>query len=170
MMHQMTWRGSQAIQLTNPAKLHRVTRNLSPMVKPVAKVIKAQARGGQANPAPPLGPVLGQAGIDINAFCTQFNEKTKDRQGQLIPVVIKVYEDRSFSFELKQPPAANLIMEKAKIEKGSGEPNKTKVGSLTKAQLKEIAEIKMPDLNTNDVKQAMKIIEGTARNMGVTVE
>ncbi len=140
------------------------------MVKQVAKVIKAQARGGQANPAPPLGPVLGQAGIDINAFCTQFNEKTQDQQGQLIPVVIEVYEDRTFSFKLKKPPAANLILEKAKIKKGSGEPNKEKVGKLTKAQLKEIAEIKMSDLNTTDVEQAMKIIEGTARNMGVTVE
>ncbi|HCI03411.1 MAG: 50S ribosomal protein L11 [Candidatus Pacebacteria bacterium] len=140
------------------------------MAKQVTKVIKAQARGGQANPAPPLGPVLGQAGIDINAFCTQFNEKTKDRMGQVIPVVIEVYEDRTFSFKLKQPPAANLIMEKAKIQKGSGEPNKTKVGKINKAQLKEIAEIKMPDLNTNDVEQAMKILEGTARNMGVTVE
>ncbi|MDP7247431.1 MAG: 50S ribosomal protein L11 [Candidatus Peribacteraceae bacterium] len=140
------------------------------MAKQVTKVIKAQARGGQANPAPPLGPVLGQAGIDINAFCTQFNEKTKDRMGQVIPVVIEVYEDRTFSFKLKQPPAANLIMEKAKIQKGSGEPNKTKVGKINKIQLKEIAEIKMPDLNTNDVEQAMKILEGTARNMGVTVE
>lgn len=140
------------------------------MAKQVTKVIKAQARGGQANPAPPLGPVLGQAGIDINAFCTQFNDRTQDRMGQVIPVVIEVYEDRTFSFKLKQPPAANLIMEKAKIQKGSGEPNKTKVGKINKAQLKEIAEIKMPDLNTNNVEQAMKILEGTARNMGVTVE
>ena len=140
------------------------------MAKQVTKVVKAQARGGQANPAPPLGPVLGQAGIDINAFCAQFNEQTQDMQGQIIPVVIEVYEDRTFSFKLKQPPAASLIMEKAKIQKGSGEPNKEKVGTLTKAQLKEIAEIKMPDLNTKDVGQAMKIIEGTARNMGVVVE
>lgn len=140
------------------------------MAKQLKKMIKAQARGGQANPAPPLGPVLGQAGIDINAFCTQFNEKTNDQQGQLIPIVIKVYEDRSFEFELKQPPAASMIIEKAKIKKGSGEPNKNKVGSLTKAQLKEIAEAKMPDLNANDVEQAMKIIAGTARSMGVTVE
>lgn len=140
------------------------------MAKKVTKVIKAQARGGQANPAPPLGPVLGQAGIDINAFCTQFNEATKDQQGQLIPVVISVYEDRSFSFEMKKPPAASLIMEKAKLKKGSGVPNKDKVGSLTKAQLKEIAEVKMPDLNAIDIEGAMKIIEGTARNMGVTIE
>ena len=140
------------------------------MAKQVVKVIKAQARGGQANPAPPLGPVLGQAGIDINAFCTQFNERTQDKQGQVIPVVIRVYDDRSFDFEMKQPPAAAMIIEKAKIKKGSGEPNKNKVGKLTKAQLKEIAEAKMPDLNANDIEAAMEIIAGTARSMGVTVE
>lgn len=140
------------------------------MAKKIAKIIKAQARGGQANPAPPLGPVLGQAGVDINAFCTQFNDRTKDRQGQVVPVVIRVYEDRSFDFELKQAPAASLILEKAKIKKGSGVPNKEKVGSLTKKQLREIAETKMPDLNTNNVEMAMNIIEGTARNMGVTIE
>ncbi|MCA9370815.1 MAG: 50S ribosomal protein L11 [Candidatus Peregrinibacteria bacterium] len=140
------------------------------MAKQVKKIIKAQARGGQANPAPPLGPVLGQAGIDINAFCTQFNEQTKDKQGQVIPVVIKVYDDRSFTFEMKQPPAAQMIIEKAKIKKGSGEPNKNKVGTLTKAQVKEIAEAKMPDLNANSIEMAMNIIEGTARSMGVTIE
>ena len=140
------------------------------MAKKIMKVIKAQARGGQANPAPPLGPVLGQAGVDINAFCTQFNEKTKDRMGQVVPMEITVYENRSFTFILKQPPAATLIMEKAKIKKGSGEPNKEKVGSLTKAQLKEIAEIKMPDLNAGNIEAAMNIIAGTARNMGVTIE
>lgn len=140
------------------------------MAKKVAKIIKAQAKGGQANPAPPLGPVLGQAGVDINGFCTQFNEKTKDRMGQIVPIVITVYEDRSFSFELKQPPAASLIIEKAKLKKGSGEPNKTKVGKLSMKQIKEIAEIKMPDLNTNDIDMAANIIAGTARSMGVTVE
>jgi large subunit ribosomal protein L11 len=140
------------------------------MAKQLVKIIKAQARGGQANPAPPVGPVLGQAGIDINGFCTKFNERTKNRMGQIVPVVIKVYSDRSFTFELKQPPASALIMERAKIEKGSGEPNKNKVGTLTKAQVKEIAGIKMPDLNTKDIEAAMRTIEGTARNMGVTVE
>lgn len=140
------------------------------MAKQVTKVVKAQAKGGQANPAPPLGPILGQAGIDINAFCTQFNDQTKDRMGQVVPIVITVYDDRSFSFECKQPPAASLIIEKAKLKKGSGEPNKNKVGSLTRAQLKEIAEIKMPDLNANDTEAAMEIIAGTARSMGVTIE
>ena len=140
------------------------------MAKQVAKVIKAQAMGGQANPAPPLGPVLGQAGIDINAFCTQFNERTKDKQGQTIPVVIKVFDDRSFEFDLKEPPAAKLILEKAKLKKGSGEPNKNKVGTLTKKQLQEIAEAKMPDLNANDVEGAMNIIAGTARSMGIVIE
>lgn len=140
------------------------------MAKKVTKVIKAQARGGQANPAPPLGPVLGQAGININEFCTKFNEQTKDRMGQVVPVEITVFEDRTFSFVLKQPPAANMIMEKVKIQKGSGEPNKNKVGTITKAQLREIAEIKMSDLNANDVEAAMKTIAGTARSMGVNVE
>ena len=140
------------------------------MAKKVMKVIKAQARGGQANPAPPLGPVLGQAGVDINSFCTQFNDKTKDRMGQVVPMEITVYEDRSFTFILKQAPAASMIIEKAKLKKGSGEPNKNKVGSLTKAQLKEIAETKMPDLNATNVEAAMEIIAGTARSMGVTIE
>jgi len=140
------------------------------MAKKVTKVIKAQAKGGQANPAPPLGPVLGQAGIDINAFCTQFNDQTKDRMGQVVPIEITVYEDRSFSFILKQPPAAVLILEKTKLKKGSGEPNKNKVGTLNKKQLKEIAEIKMVDLNATSIDAAMNIIAGTARSMGVTVE
>ncbi|MBM3231305.1 50S ribosomal protein L11 [Candidatus Peregrinibacteria bacterium] len=140
------------------------------MAKKLVKIVKTQARGGAANPAPPLGPALGQAGVDINKFCTQFNEKTKNRQGQVVPVVIRVYEDRSFDFDLKMPPAATLIMERAKIQKGSGEPNKTKVGKLTKAQLREIAEIKLPDLNAGSVEAAERIIAGTARNMGVTIE
>ena len=140
------------------------------MAKKIKKVVKVQARGGQANPAPPLGPALGQAGVDIQGFCTQFNAQTKDRMGQLVPVIITVYEDRSFSFITKQPPASELIKEHAKIQSGSGEPNKNKVGKITKAQLRQIAEKKMPDLNTKDVEQAMNSIAGTARSMGVTVE
>lgn len=140
------------------------------MAKKVKKVVKVVARGGQANPAPPLGPALGQAGVDIQGFCTQFNNATKDRQGQMIPVVITVFEDRTFSFITKQPPAAELIKGKAKIELGSGEPNKKKVGSISKKDLEEIAKIKLADLNTTDIEAAMRTLAGTARNMGVTVE
>jgi large subunit ribosomal protein L11 len=140
------------------------------MAKAIKKVIKVQARGGQANPAPPLGPALGQAGVDISSFCTKFNDKTKSRMGQLIPVVVTVYEDRTFSFILKQPPASALIKEAAKIESGSGEPNKKKVGKITKAQLRKIAEIKMPDLNAGSIEAAEKIIAGSARSMGITIE
>lgn len=139
------------------------------MAKQVKKVIKVQVRGGQANPAPPLGPALGQAGVDIQGFCTQFNAATKDRMGQVVPVQITVYDDRTFTFKLKQPPATALIMERAKIEKGSGEANRTKVGTITKKQLREIAEIKLPDLNATSVESAMKTIEGSCRSMGVTV-
>lgn len=140
------------------------------MAKKVKKIIKVQARGGQANPAPPLGPALGQAGVDINGFCTQFNAATKDRMGQVIPVQITVYEDRSFTFITKQPPASALIMERAKIQAGSGEPNRNKVGKISKKDLEEIAKIKMPDLNTTDLESAMKSLAGSARSMGVTVE
>lgn len=140
------------------------------MAKQVKKVVKVVARGGQANPAPPLGPALGQAGVDIQGFCTQFNAATKDQMGQMIPVVITVYDDRSFTFVTKQPPASELIKGKAKIEKGSGEPNKNKVGTISKKDLEEIAKIKMPDLNTTDLQAAMNTLAGTARNMGVTVE
>lgn len=140
------------------------------MAKNIKKVVKVVARGGQANPAPPLGPALGQAGVDIQGFCTQFNAATKDNMGQMIPVVITVYDDRSFTFVTKQPPASELIKGKAKIEKGSGEPNKKKVGTISKKDLEEIAAIKMPDLNTTDLQAAMRTLAGTARNMGVTVE
>ena len=140
------------------------------MAKKVTKVIKVQAMGGNASPAPPLGPALGQAGIDIGAFVTKFNEQTQDRKGQTLPVVINVYGDRSFDFKIKSPPAAVLIKEKIKLKKGSGEPNKTKVGTITQKQLEEIAEIKKEDLNARDIKAAAKIISGTARNMGVVVE
>ena len=140
------------------------------MAKTVKKVIKVKAMGGKANPAPPLGPALGQAGVDINGFCTKFNAQTKDKMGQELPVVITVYEDRSFSFIVKQPAASTLIKQEAKIESGSGEPNKNKVGRITKAQLRKIAQTKMPDLNCSDIEQAEKIIAGTARSMGVTIE
>lgn len=141
------------------------------MAKKLVKVIKTQAKGGQANPAPPLGPALGQAGVDISKFCLQFNDRTKkDKMGQIVPVVIRVYEDRSFDFDLKQPPASALIMERAKIQKGSGTPNKSKVGKISKKDLREIAEIKMSDLNAGSIEAAEKIMAGTARSMGVTVE
>lgn len=143
------------------------------MAKVVKKVIKVQVRGGQANPAPPLGPALGQAGVDISGFCTKFNDQTKkdkDKMGQLLPVEITVYEDRSFSFKVKQPAASTLIKAAAKIEAGSGEPNKNKVGKITKAQLRQIAETKMPDLNCTTIEAAEAIIAGSARSMGVTIE
>lgn len=140
------------------------------MAKKIMKVIKVQARGGQANPAPPLGPVLGQAGINIQQFCQQFNDKTKGQMGQVIPAEITVYEDRSFTFILKQSPAAYLILQKIGKEKGSGKPNKEKIGSIKMSQLKEVALVKMPDLNTTDPDAATKMMVGTARNMGLMIE
>lgn len=140
------------------------------MAKAVKKIIKVQAKGGQATPAPPLGPVLGQAGVDIAGFCNQFNQKTKDRMGQIVPVVLTVYEDRSFTFILKQPPVASLIMERAKIEKGSGDPKKTPAGTITRKDIEEIAKRKLPDLNTTNMESAQRTVEGTARSMGVTIE
>ncbi len=140
------------------------------MAKKVVKVIKVQAKGGQANPAPPLGPVLGQAGINIQQFCLQFNEKTKGQMGQVIPAEITIYDDRSFTFILKQPPASYLILQKIGKEKGSGTPNKEKIGKITMKDIEEIAKRKMPDLNTTDLESAKKTIAGTAKNMGVVVE
>lgn len=140
------------------------------MAKKVLTLIKLQIPAGQANPAPPVGPALGQHGLNIQEFCTAFNDKTKDKMGDIIPVEITVFEDRSFSFIMKTPPAAELIKKAAKIKKGSGKPLTEKVATITKAQVKEIAEIKLPDLNTDEVEQAMKIIEGTARQMGVEVK
>lgn len=140
------------------------------MAKKVAAVIKLALQAGKANPAPPVGPALGQHGVNIMMFCKEYNAKTADKAGMVIPVEISVYEDRSFTFILKTPPASVLITKAAKISKGSSEPNKTKVGSITTEQLREIAETKMPDLNANDIEAAMKIIAGTAKNMGVTVK
>jgi large subunit ribosomal protein L11 len=138
--------------------------------KKVASVLKLQIVGGQATPAPPVGPALGQAGINIMEFCKQYNAATQSNTGTVIPVEITVYEDRSFSFITKTPPAAVLLKQKAGLAKGSGEPNRNKVGTVTRQQVREIAEIKMPDLNANDIEAAMKIVEGTARSMGITVQ
>jgi len=137
--------------------------------KKVAGLIKLQIQAGQANPAPPVGPALGQHGVNIMEFCKAYNAATEAQRGNVIPVEITVYEDRSFDFTLKTPPASRLILKAAGLEKGSGEPHKVKAGSISKAQVREIAETKMPDLNANDVEAAMKIIEGTARQMGITV-
>jgi large subunit ribosomal protein L11 len=139
------------------------------MAKKVLTEIKLQAVGGQASPAPPVGPALGQHGINIMEFCKAFNAQTQQDAGTVIPVVITVYEDRSFTFVTKTPPAAVLIKQAAGVEKGSGEPHREKVGTITEAQLREIAEKKLPDLNAHDVDQAAKIIAGTARSMGVEV-
>ena len=140
------------------------------MAKKVKSIIKIQLLAGKATPAPPVGPSLAPHGINISEFCKAFNDATKNMQNFKIPVEIKIYEDRTFEFRLKQPASFDLLRKAAGIEKGSGEPNKTKVGKITREQLKKIAEQKMPDLNTDDVEKAMKIIEGTAKNMGITVE
>ena len=139
------------------------------MAKKVLTTIKLQAPGGQASPAPPVGPALGQHGVNIMEFCKQYNAATEAQRGNVVPVEITVYEDRSFSFVTKTPPAARLILKAAGVEKGSGEPHKTKVASISRAQVREIAESKMADLNANDVDAAAKIIAGTARSMGITV-
>ena len=139
------------------------------MAKKVLATVKLQCPAGQANPAPPVGPALGQHGVNIMEFCKGFNAQTKDQAGLIIPAIITIYADRSFTFELKTPPAAVLLKRAAKIAKGSSEPNREKVGQVTRVQVKEIAEIKAPDLNAYDVDMAMRIIEGTARSMGIEV-
>ena len=140
-----------------------------PPKKKVSGLIKLQITAGQANPAPPVGPALGQHGVNIMDFCKAYNAATESQRGNVIPVEITVYEDRTFDFVLKTPPASRLILKAAGLEKGSGEPHKVKAGSITSAQVREIAETKLPDLNANDIDAAMKIIEGTARQMGITV-
>ena len=140
------------------------------MAKKVVAIIKLALSAGKANPAPPIGPALGQHGVNIVMFCKEYNARTADKAGLIIPVEISVYEDRSFTFVLKTPPASVLLAKAAGIDKGSKEPNNSKVGSVTKAQLEGIAQTKLPDLNTKDISAAMRIIEGTARNMGILVE
>jgi large subunit ribosomal protein L11 len=138
--------------------------------KPIQALVKLQVSAGSATPAPPIGPALGQHGVNIMDFCKQFNAKTQGQTGLIIPVVITVYNDRSFTFITKTPPAAVLLKRAAGIAKGSGVPNRTKVAKVTKAQVKEIAELKRPDLNANDVEMAMRMVEGTARSMGIEIE
>jgi large subunit ribosomal protein L11 len=139
------------------------------MAKKIVAVIKLALNAGKANPAPPVGPALGQHGVNIMAFCKEYNAKTSDQAGMVIPVEISVFEDRSFTFVLKTPPASKLIAKEAKIERGSDQPNKKQVGTITTEQLRQIAQTKMPDLNANDIDAAMKIVAGTAKNMGVKV-
>jgi len=140
------------------------------VAKKVVAIVKLQCPAGAANPSPPVGPALGQHGVNIMEFCKAFNARTQDKQGLIIPAIISVYADRSFTFELKTPPAAVLLKRAAKIAKGSGEPNRTKVAKVTRKQLEEIAELKAPDLNAHDVDAAVQIIAGTARSMGIEVE
>ncbi len=140
------------------------------MAKKVKAIVKLQIQAGQATPAPPVGPALAQHGVNIGEFCQKFNEQTKDKQGFKIPVEITVYEDRTYDFKLKQPPASELLKKAAGIEKGSGQPNQIKVAKISRDQLRKIAEQKMEDLNAEDIEAAMRIIEGTAKNMGIEVE
>lgn len=140
------------------------------MAKKVSSVVKLQIPAGKANPAPPVGPALGQAGINIMEFCKEFNARTQENAGLIIPVEITVFEDRSFTFITKTPPAAVLLKKEAGINSGSGEPNKNKVATVKRAKVREIAEMKMPDLNAASVEAAMKMVEGTARSMGITIE
>lgn len=140
------------------------------MAKEVSKVVKLQVRGGAANPSPPVGPALGAAGVNIMEFCKQFNARTQDKAGKVLPVVISVYADKSFDFVVKTPPAAVQLMEAAKVKKGSGEPNRSKVASVTWDQVRNVAEDKMQDLNAFNVESAMKMIAGTARSMGIKVK
>jgi len=140
------------------------------MAKPIKALVKLQVPAGAANPAPPIGPALGQHGINIGEFCARFNEATKDKVGDIIPVELTIYQDRTFEFKLKTPPTSDLLRKAAGVEKGAANPFRDKVGKVTKAQIREIAQKKMEDLNAEDIEAAMKIIEGTARSMGIKVE
>lgn len=140
------------------------------MAKEIAGYVKLQVKGGQANPSPPIGPALGSKGLNIMEFCKQFNARTQDKMGTVLPVLITYYKDKSFDFVIKTPPAANLLMEAAKAKRGSAQPNRTKVGSVTWDQVRTIAETKMPDLNCFTTDSAMKMIAGTARSMGITID
>ena len=140
------------------------------MAKEVKSIVKLQIPAGKANPAPPVGPALGQAGVNIQGFCQEFNDRTREQMGSIVPVVITVYEDRSFEFITKTPPASDMLKKAAGIPKGSGTPNSEKIATITTAKLREIAEMKMPDLNANSVEAAMKIIAGSAKQMGIVIE
>lgn len=140
------------------------------MKKPVKTIVKIQIQAGACTPAPPVGPALAPAGVGLQEFCQKFNDMTKSQAGFIIPVEVTVFEDRTYSIKIKQPPVSDLLKKALAIEKGSGEPNKKKVGSITRAQIQEIAKKKLPDLNTNDIGQASKIIEGTARSMGIEIK
>src|SRR5690554_2060322 len=139
------------------------------MAKEITGYLKLQVKGGQANPSPPVGPALGSKGLNIMEFCKQFNARTQDKMGQVVPVLITIYTDKSFDFVVKTPPAANMLIEAAKVKSGSAEPNRKKVGSVSWDQVREIAEVKMPDLNAFEIESAMKMVAGTARSMGITV-
>ena len=149
---------------------HIISRFALYFMKKIKAIVKLQIPAGQATPAPPVGPALAPHGLNLMEFCQKFNEATKNQAGSTIPAEITIFEDRTYNFKLKTPPASELLKKAAGIEKGSGTPNKTKVGKITKAQLKEIAEKKMPDLNAENIEAAMRIIEGTAKNMGIEVE
>jgi large subunit ribosomal protein L11 len=140
------------------------------MAKKIVKTIKLQIPAGKANPAPPIGPALGSAGVNIMAFCKEYNAKTQDKAGKVLPVIISVYSDKTFTFVTKEPPVAELIKEKAKVQKGSGVPNRDKVGKLTQQDLKEIVKVKKPDMRLNSDEAAMRLVAGTARSMGIDVE
>jgi large subunit ribosomal protein L11 len=161
----MAWEEKYQLQYNHITELKEVCT----VAKKVEKIVKLQIPAGKATPAPPVGPALGQAGVNIMGFTKEFNARTADQAGLIIPVVISVYEDRSFTFITKTPPAAVLLKKAAKVEKGSGEPNTKKVATVTKAQIQEIAELKQADLNAANVEAAMRMIEGTARSMGFTV-